>query len=72
MKKKLKVFLPTLFLMAFGFSAMLIVSSCKKEPGSKCSKCTSTLDCDAGLQCFSMSNGSQRCVEKSGDICLGI
>jgi hypothetical protein len=51
---------------------MLIVSSCKKAPGSKCSTCTSTLDCNAGLECFKMSNGGQKCLAKVGDLCVGI
>jgi hypothetical protein len=72
MKKILKVALPTLLLLAFGISAMLIVTSCKKEPGSKCSSCTSTADCNAGLQCFTMTNGGKKCVAKAGDLCIGI
>jgi hypothetical protein len=72
MKNILKVALPSLFLVAFGISTMLFVTSCEKDPGSKCSKCTSNADCNSGLQCFTMSNGGKKCVAKTGDLCIGI
>jgi hypothetical protein len=72
MKKNFKAVLPSLFFVAFGISAMLIVSSCEKDAGSKCSKCSSDSDCTGGLKCFIMTNGSNRCLEKAGDLCLNI
>jgi hypothetical protein len=72
MKKIIKVVLPSLFLVVFGISAMLVFTGCEKEPGSKCSKCTSNGDCDPGLQCFTMTKGGNRCLEKAGDLCVNI
>jgi hypothetical protein len=72
MKNLLKVVLPTAFFLAFGISVMLIVSSCERDPGSKCSDCSSNADCDSGLNCYSFTNGSQKCAEHSGDLCIGI
>jgi hypothetical protein len=72
MKKMLKVVLPTLFFLAFGFAAMVVISSCEKEPGSKCSECTNSDECDTGLQCYSFTDGKKRCVEEAGDLCSKI
>jgi len=69
MKKVLKVVLPTVFFLALGISTMLIVSSCEEEPGSKCSECNTSDDCDSGLDCYSFSDGKKRCVEEAGDLC---
>lgn len=69
MKKILKVALPSVFFLAFGISVMLMVSSCEKEEGEKCSICTTSDDCDDGLDCYLFSDGKKRCVEEAGDIC---
>lgn len=72
MKNLLKVILPSVFFLAFGISMMLMFSACEKEPGSKCSECSSDADCDAGLNCYLFSDNKKRCAESAGDLCSRI
>ena len=72
MKSLLKVFLPSVFFLAFGISMMFMASACEKEDGSKCAKCDSDADCDSGLNCYLFSDGEKRCAESAGDLCVGI
>ncbi len=69
MKKILKVALPSIFFLVFGVSLMLMVSSCEEEDGERCSECTTSEDCDSGLDCYTFGDGKKRCVEEAGDIC---
>jgi len=71
MRKLLKVILPSIFFLAFGISLMVAISSCAKDPGEKCAKCSSNSDCNDGLSCMQMSNGQQRCGNV-GDVCVGL
>ena len=70
------VILPSIFLLAFGISAMFMTSGCSRDDGSKCSECDSDYDCDSGLSCYTFKNAygvtSQRCAESAGDICLNL
>jgi hypothetical protein len=71
MKKYSKVLFPSAFLLIFGLSAMIMVSSCEKDDGSWCSVCVDSSQCNDGLSCFEMSGAGSvpRCVEKKGDVC---
>jgi hypothetical protein len=71
MKKFIKVVVfPSIFFLAFGISAMVLTTSCKKDPGEKCSECETDLDCNDGLSCLMFSKGPNRCAESTGDLCL--
>jgi len=73
MNKLIKVVvLPSIFFLAFGISAMVLTTSCEKEPGEKCSECDSDYDCDDGLSCLMFSKGPNRCAESTGDKCLNL
>jgi len=73
MKKFSKVVvLPSLFFLGFGISAMVLTTSCEKEPGEKCSECESSYDCNDGLSCLTFSKGPNRCAESAGDMCLDL
>ena len=70
MKRILKVLLPSIFLLVFGISMIIVVSSCKKDDGSQCSVCADSSQCNPGLSCYTMSNGEvPRCLAKQGDTC---
>ena len=70
MKKILNVFMPSIFLIVFGSTTMLVVSSCvKQDDGSFCSICVDSSQCNAGLECHDFPDHTPRCVTKQGDTC---
>ena len=73
MKKVVKFYLlPSILLVAFFGIFTFVAVSCTPDPGEKCSSCTDNADCHGSLQCFSFSDGKQRCADSSGDLCSKI